>query len=107
MDTFTSYRAQHRLDMGSRWREIGQLCPEAVLLFRMEAYLHSGWIVEAQLSEAELRDAIAQYCPEQEAAVLARYDLQPAEPAPPEPDPPPKPPARKAPAKKAAPPAKR
>jgi hypothetical protein len=93
--TFTSYTARYRLDIGEEMREPGEPVPEAIIWFRMESYLHTGRIVEAPVSEDELRASITKFCPAEEKAILAKHGLKPlAEPAA-------KPVAKKAPAKKA------
>lgn len=74
-----TYRARYRLDLGGgRWREPGELVPEAHTWFLVEAYLHTGRIVEAQVSEAELRAAIAKFCPELEDRIIEHAGI-PAE----------------------------
>lgn len=63
--------------IGSGGYERGELVPEAHLILRLDSFLHSGHLDEVEVEEDEFRAAIAQYCPEQEAEILARVGLDP------------------------------
>ena len=66
-----TYRARRRLQMSSdTWREPGELVPEAHTWFRLDSYLHTGHIVEAEVDEAEFRQAVREYCPQLAERVL-------------------------------------
>lgn len=65
-----TFRARYDLNMGTSYRENGQLVPEAHAWYRMESWLHTGHIIEAEVSEEDFRAAIAQFCPELEDEIL-------------------------------------
>jgi hypothetical protein len=77
-----SYKARRRLKIGpGHWREPDEPLPEAHLYFRLESYLHTGYVSEVELSEADLLSAIERYCPELRAAILARLGIAAPQPS--------------------------
>lgn len=62
--TVTSYRARRRLTIGDGFREPGEPAPEAITWFRLDSYLHTGYIVEAKIEDDELIAWVTQFCPE-------------------------------------------
>lgn len=72
-----TYRARRRLQMQPGvWREPldadgpGDLVPEAHTWFRVDSWLHTGYLEEADVTEDEFRDAVAEFCPDIEDRVL-------------------------------------
>jgi len=72
-----TYRARRRIKVApDRWREPGELLPEAHLIFRMESLLHTGQIVEAKdVPDEEFRAAVQRFCPEQAEQIFDRVGL--------------------------------
>lgn len=65
MDTVRTYRARRRLKMTpTHWREPGQLVPEVVTWFRIDDSLHTGRLIQVQVSPEEFEAAIAEFCPQ-------------------------------------------
>jgi hypothetical protein len=61
-----TYRARRRIQMAPGvWREPDELLPEAAAWVRVDAYLHGGYIVKAEVSEKEFTAAVKKFCPEQ------------------------------------------
>lgn len=57
-----TYRARRRIRLTpDRWREPGELVPEAHLWFRVDSWAHTGWLEEFEADEADLEAAIKQF----------------------------------------------
>lgn len=74
-DTVSTYAARRRqfLPPGV-WREPGELVPEFHLVRRVDSSLHTGYIVQVDVSRDELTEAIERYCPEQSDAIWRQID---------------------------------
>lgn len=60
-----TYRARRRLKMlPDVWREPDELVPEAHTWFRVDSWLHTGYMTEAEVTEDEFLAAIERFCPE-------------------------------------------
>jgi hypothetical protein len=70
-----TYAARRRLDIPPGFREPGELVPEAHDWFRLESWLHTGYIVEVEVSEEDFRAAVAQYAPDNSEAILEKAGL--------------------------------
>jgi hypothetical protein len=72
----STYRAGRRIRLEpDRWREPGELVPEAHTWFRLDSYLHTGWLVAVDVEETDLRAAVARFCPDLAATVLTNTGL--------------------------------
>ena len=59
-----TYAARRRIKIDpKRWREPGELVPEAHTWFRVDSYLHTGWLSQVRVEQAELRAAVETFCP--------------------------------------------
>lgn len=71
-----TYRVIRRQDMGGgRWRENGELLPEAHLFFAAGHWVHTGSIEEVKVSEADFREAVQEFCPDRAPYVYEAVGL--------------------------------
>lgn len=61
-----TYRARRRVKIApDRWREPGELVPEAHTWYRVDSMLHTGMLsADPDVPEAEFRAAVQRYAPE-------------------------------------------
>lgn len=62
--TVLSYRAGRVLKIGEGYRQPGEPLPEGVTWFRIDNYVHTGYVDEVQVEPEELLAWIEQYCPQ-------------------------------------------
>ncbi len=72
-----TYRASRELKMGAGYRYPGDLVPEAATWFRVESFVHTGYLREVDVTEKAYVDAVQSYCPDmaEELAPLAQISL--------------------------------
>lgn len=75
--TVRSWRAGRDLLIGTAKRRTGSLVPEAVGWSTTHQMIHVGHLFEVFLTTAELEEAIAEFCPDEEQALIAAYGLSP------------------------------
>lgn len=52
------------------FRVSGELYPEAVAMYRLLQWVHTGHLEEVTVSQAELEAAVERYCPDRRAEIL-------------------------------------
>lgn len=72
-----TYKARYRLNMGTGFREFGQLVPEAHTWFRRESYLHTGRLAETTVPKEEFLAAVDEFCPELKERLIPIVGLDP------------------------------
>lgn len=64
--TVHTYRAGKRLNLGDRYREYGELVPEAHDWFRVMDYCHVGHLREVDVTDEEFLGAVQRFDPARE-----------------------------------------
>lgn len=73
-----TYQARRRLKMAPDvWREPGELVPEAHTYFRLDSWLHTGYLIEVEVSEKDFRAAVKKFCPDLAKEIDLKAGLAP------------------------------
>jgi hypothetical protein len=73
-----TYRVRRRCLVADRWREYGELVPEAHTWRLVESEVATGSIERTRVSGQEFSDAIERFCPELADELHALFGVEPA-----------------------------